>query len=87
MDKLTLKLDPKFAKGHSFTVLAHNNSSANPYIQSLTLNGKPLERSWISHDEILAGGKLVMTMGPNPNKSFGTEPAARMAPVGNLTIR
>jgi putative alpha-1,2-mannosidase len=47
----------------------------------VTLNGKPLERSWLSHAEIVAGGKLVMTMGPIPNKFFGTSPAARVAPL------
>jgi predicted alpha-1,2-mannosidase len=83
VDKLTISLD----KGRTFTVVAHNNSSANPYIQTVTLNGKPLERSWLSHAEIVAGGKLVMTMGPTPNKSFGTAPAARIAPTPDLTVR
>ena len=74
-DKATLRLDPKFIKGRSFTVVAKNNSDKNPYIQSATLNGKPITRSWISHDEIIAGGKLVLTMGPTPNKAFGSAPA------------
>jgi predicted alpha-1,2-mannosidase len=72
MDKVTLKLDPKFYKGRSFTVVAKNNSAQNPYIQSATLNGQPITRSWISHAEITAGGKLVLTMGPVPNKTFGS---------------
>ncbi len=77
MDKVTLHLDPKFAKGREFTVVAKNNSPANPYIQSATLNGKAITRSWISNDEITAGGKLVLTMGPTPNKDFGSAPADR----------
>jgi predicted alpha-1,2-mannosidase len=77
MDKVTLKLDSKFYKGGSFTVVARNNSASNPYIQSATLNGKTITRSWISQAEIAAGGKLVLTMGPTPNKSFGTAPADR----------
>jgi predicted alpha-1,2-mannosidase len=40
MDKVTLKLDPKFARGRAFTVIAKNNSATHPYIQSATLNGK-----------------------------------------------
>ena len=76
-DKATLRLDPKFTKGRSFTVIAKDNSDKNPYIQSATLNGKPITRSWISHDEIIAGGKLVLTMGPTPNKVFGSAPADR----------
>jgi predicted alpha-1,2-mannosidase len=77
LDKATLHLDSKFAKGRTFTVTAKNNSAKNPYIQSATLNDQPLTRSWISHDEITAGGKLVLTMGPAPNKDFGSAPADR----------
>jgi predicted alpha-1,2-mannosidase len=76
-DKAALRLDPKFTKGRSFTVVAKNNSDKNPYVQSATLNGKPITRSWISHDEITAGGKLVLAMGPTPNKVFGSAPADR----------
>jgi predicted alpha-1,2-mannosidase len=76
-DKAAVQLDPKFARGRSFTVVAKNNSAQNPYIQSATLNGLPLTRSWITHDEITAGGKLVLKMGPTPNKSFGSAPADR----------
>ncbi|HEY2328857.1 MAG TPA: glycoside hydrolase family 92 protein, partial [Verrucomicrobiae bacterium] len=76
-NKLTLELNPQFARGKSFTVIAQNNSAKNPYIQSATLNGKTLTRSWISHDEITAGGELVLTMGPAPNKDFGSAPQDR----------
>ena len=77
MDQVTVKLDSKFAKGRTFTVVAKNNSAQNPYIQSATLNGKSITRSWISHDEITAGGKLVLTMGATPNKAFGSAAADR----------
>jgi predicted alpha-1,2-mannosidase len=81
MDKVTLKLNPQYCKGRYFTVLARHNSPQNPYIQSATLNGQPITRSWISQDEITAGGKLVLTMGPLPNKAFGSALADR--PPGN----
>ncbi len=60
-----------------FTVVAENNSPANVYIQSVRLNGALLERSWISHDEIAAGGELIFRMGPRPNKEWATSPAMR----------
>jgi len=82
MDKVTLKLDPKFCKGKSFTVIARNNSAANPYIQSAILNGQPMTRSWISNEEIIAGGKLILTLGPMPNKAFGSSVKDR--PPSNL---
>ncbi|HXI70307.1 MAG TPA: GH92 family glycosyl hydrolase [Verrucomicrobiae bacterium] len=77
VDKATLHLNSKFTKGGTFTVTAKNNSDKNPYIQSATLNGKPYTRSWISYDDIAAGGKLVLTMGPTPNQAFGSTPADR----------
>jgi predicted alpha-1,2-mannosidase len=77
LDKVTLHLDPKFAKGRTFTVTAKNLSDANPYIQSASLDGKPLTRSWISQKEITSGGKLVLIMGPTPNKDFGSAPQDR----------
>jgi putative alpha-1,2-mannosidase len=43
-DKVTFKFDPKYAKGKSFVITAKNISPDNPYIQSATLNGQPLNR-------------------------------------------
>jgi predicted alpha-1,2-mannosidase len=83
--KATLKLDRKHYAGRSFTVTAENNGPQNIYIQSAKLNGKPLLRPWIKHEEILAGGKLSFIMGPNPNQEWGrardTRPPATM-PAG-----
>jgi predicted alpha-1,2-mannosidase len=72
-DKVTIHLDSKFAAGGSFTMVAKHNSPENSYIQSATLNGQPLTHSWITQAEITAGGKLVLSMGPKPNKSFGSD--------------
>jgi len=72
-----IRLDPKYYKGGSFTVMAKNNSTANKYIQSATLNGKPLERSYITHAEIVEGGELMLVMGPTPNKTLWQQESAR----------
>jgi myo-inositol-1(or 4)-monophosphatase len=40
--KTSIQLDPKYAKGKSFVIQAKNNSVKNRYIQSATLNGKPI---------------------------------------------
>jgi len=77
MDKVTLHLDSAHYHRHAFTVIARKNSAQNCYIQSAELNGRPLTRSWIAQAEIAAGGKLVLTMGPTPNKAFGSAPADR----------
>lgn len=67
-NKAMIKLDPQYYKGKAFTVIAHNNSPANVYIQSISLNGKKLKRLWITHEEITSGGMLEFEMGPNPKR-------------------
>jgi predicted alpha-1,2-mannosidase len=76
-DKATIKLDRRFCHGNTFTVVARNNSALNTYIQSATLNGRALTRSWITHQEIADGGKLVLKMGPTPNFKWGAATAER----------
>ena len=70
--KATIRLDPKYHKGKTFSVVAHNNSSTNIYIRSARLNGKPLERAWLRYDEITSGGELELEMDAEPNTSWGT---------------
>ena len=73
VEKATIQLDPKFYKGGSFTLIAHNVSKQNCYIQSAKLNGRPLNRPWITHDEIVNGGKLELEMDILPNQAWGTD--------------
>lgn len=49
-----------------FTITAENNSAENRYIQSITLNGKPHTKGYIEHKDIVAGGEMVLKMGPEP---------------------
>lgn len=70
---LTLRLE----NGRSFTVTAEGNSDTNIYIQSATLNGQPYEKSYITYDDIMAGGELHFVMGDKPNKAFGAAPESR----------
>ena len=59
----------KTASGKTFTVRAKNNSPENLYIQSANLNGTPLKKPFFTHRQLLEGGVLELTMGPNPNKT------------------
>ncbi len=65
----SIKLD----NGKTFTVDARNSSWSNKYIQSATLNGKPLNRTWFTHDELMNGGTLVLVMGDRPNYRWGID--------------
>lgn len=48
--------------GKTFTIVAENNSKDNIYIESAKLNGEPLDRSYVTYDEIVAGGTLEFMM-------------------------
>ena len=53
--------------GKRFEITAAGNSDRNVYIQSVTLNGKPLDKPIISYAQIEAGGSLHFQMGPKPS--------------------
>lgn len=72
-NKVVIKLDSSTYSGKQFTIEAKNQSRGNIYIQSATLNGTPMNRSWITHEEIVKGGKLIFEMGAEPNKKWGIE--------------
>lgn len=57
---------PKFtlhlADGKTFTILTEGLSEEHKYIDSITLNGKPYTKNYITHEDILKGGTLVYKM-------------------------
>jgi len=57
-----------------FVVEAPGASSQNKYIRSVALNGRPLDRCYITHAEVVAGGTLTFQMGDTPNKAWATGP-------------
>ena len=59
-----------------FTIEAKNVSAKNKYIQSATLNGKPLNQPWFTHEDIANGATLVLHMGLRPNTAWGSSPEA-----------
>ncbi len=71
-EKLTLKLEGN----KRFIVTANQHSDQNIYIQSVELNGKPYTKSYIMHDDIVAGGELIFNMGDSPS-DFGQKEADR----------
>ncbi len=72
-EKVEISLDDYYDNA-TFTVIAHNNSADNKFIQSATLNGEPFERTFITHEEIVNGGVLEFEMGPYPNYDWGSAP-------------
>jgi len=58
------------APGKFFTMKAPLASKDNKYIQEVKLNGQKLDRSYITHQEIMDGGTLEFTMGAQANKEL-----------------
>jgi predicted alpha-1,2-mannosidase len=62
--------------GRVFHIIARRASAQDIYIQSATLNGKPLRRFWLTHAEIISGGTLVFHMSSEPNPSWPAQAIA-----------
>ena len=69
--KITISLDPNYYQGKEFVITTENNTPENIYIQSATLNGKPLNKSWIYFKDIVSGGILNYVLGRKPNPEWG----------------
>lgn len=69
--------------GKDFTISAESNNGANIYIQSASLNGHSLAKSYLTHEQVMTGGELVFNMGPEPNTEWGIEKMDR--PVSAIT--
>ena len=86
----------RLENGKTFRIIAKNNSKENVYIQSAALNGKNLDKNWISYYDIIDGGTLELVMGPEPDTErnttkdaapFSLTPAAGNSPFCNPVIR
>ncbi len=71
------------AEGKILTIEAKNNSSENKYIQEITFNGKPYTKSYILHQDLMQGGKLVIQMGSQPSTTWGVAQGDRPRSVIN----
>ena len=70
-DRIGIRIDPVYGKDRTFVITTRGNGPGERYIRSATLNGKPLNRCWLSHREIVAGGTLEFDLSAEPNKSWG----------------
>ncbi|MAQ62287.1 MAG: alpha-mannosidase [Flavobacteriales bacterium] len=71
-DQITIHLDKDYYQGVNFKIDVLNNSPKNKFIQSVKLNGKPLNQSWLYHKDLVKGGNLEYVLGEEPNYDWGT---------------
>jgi len=69
-DRIEIALQPEYYPGKRFIIETINNSPNNPYVTTISLNGKVLKRTYLKHSEIISGGKVTLTMAAKPNKQL-----------------
>lgn len=64
-------IELKSSSKNNLQILVKNFNKSHSYVSGVRLNGKNLDRNWISHEELSAGGKLEFTTSDSPNKDWG----------------
>lgn len=64
LPRITIQLE----NGRDFIIEGEGAGETSPYVQSCEFNGKPWNQCWIRHRDIMNGGTLKFTMGPEPSK-------------------
>jgi putative alpha-1,2-mannosidase len=65
-----------FENGNRLVIKARDNSGPNIYVKRASLNSKKLNVNFITHKQMMSGGRLDFIMSRQPNKDRGTSPAA-----------
>jgi putative alpha-1,2-mannosidase len=66
--KVTISL----SNGNNLVVEAPDNSEENVYVETVELNDNRHEQNWISHEQIMNGGKLTFYMDNKAQRKRGT---------------
>ncbi len=72
-DKVTIELNQQYFKGKQFVIETVQNSAENLYLKEIVLNGKKLDRPFLSFADVAKGGRLVLQMSSSPKDSYGGE--------------
>ena len=70
--KITLNLE----NGKTVQINAAANSAANKYVKTMDYNGKPYDKNWLSHSDLLKGAVLNFNMTASPDMQRGTKESA-----------
>ncbi|QDA60420.1 glycoside hydrolase domain-containing protein [Hymenobacter jejuensis] len=67
--ELTLQVAAK----KRLVIRVENYAPARRYIQAARLNGKAIDRNWLTHKELSAGGELMLVASDTPNTQWGLQ--------------
>lgn len=65
------------AGGKQLVITATGAADDAPYVESLSVNGKPTTKSWIDWSRVSGGGTIAFQLGKTPNTTFGSAAADR----------
>lgn len=71
------EIEVRLGNGKMLRILADGLSETNGYVQAVSLNGRPVDRTYLTQDEVMGGGELKFVMGTAPNKRWAIAPGAR----------
>ena len=66
-DKVVIELNPAYYPGKEFIIETIGNSAENVFVDSVSLNNKPIQENWINHSDMVKGGKISLKMKQNPH--------------------
>jgi len=79
------------ANGRTFAIETEGSVATDPYIARATWNGRPYTRAWFTHEQLMQGGTLRLTMSATPTTWGAAEPPPSMSDppstVANRTNR
>jgi predicted alpha-1,2-mannosidase len=64
------------ASGRTLTISAPNASAAAPYVQGLTVDGRPWDKAYVDFSDLAAGGELDYDLSATPDTSWASGAAA-----------
>lgn len=70
------KAEVNFENGKKLIINAPQASMTNKYVNNITFNGKPVNKNYLEHFELLKGGTINIGMSATPNKTRGTDAGA-----------
>ncbi len=81
-ERVEIALDDEYYPGGDLLITAPGTSDASRYIQGVTLSGEPLDRSYITGDDIRAGAEIAFEVGAAPS-DWATQEGAAPAPINS----
>lgn len=67
----------KLENGNTITIEAPANSDTNRYVDALTLDGQPYDKTYVTYRQLTSGATFDYTMGATPNTVRATSKEAR----------